>query len=117
MKYFQAISNSSWANEGYLVTAKIDEGAIEELRSLNRSFGIGLILLNLDNVSESEILFPSRYNLDLDVEMINKLSENRDFLSFLMRINKNIKARDVNKEGYDRILSDDELEVKLKAMR
>ena len=75
IKYFQAISNSSWANEGYLVTAKIDEGAIEELRSLNRSFGIGAILLNLDNFSESEILFPLRYNLDLYDEMINKLSD------------------------------------------
>lgn len=113
MYYFQAISNSTWANEGYLVAAKIDEGAMEELRSLNRSFGIGVILFNLDNVSDSEILFPSRYSMNLDDDMVNRLSENSDFLSFINRINKNIKARDVNKIGYDPVLSEDAIAEKL----
>lgn len=112
MYYFQAISNSTWANEGYLVAAEIDEGALEELRSLNRSFGIGVILLDSEDVSNSEILFPSRYNTDLDDDMVNRLSENSDFLSFINRINKNIKARDVNRSGYDPVLSEDVLSEK-----
>jgi len=46
--YFQAVSNSSWAHEGYLVAAKIaeDSDLIDELRRLNNAFGIGLIRLN-----------------------------------------------------------------------
>lgn len=58
--YFQAVSNSSWANEGYLVTLKIkdnDEDIYEELRRLNNAFGIGIIKLNPVNISQSEILF------------------------------------------------------------
>lgn len=117
MNYFQAISNSSWANEGYLVAAKIESEAKEELRRLNRSFGIGVILLNLENVSDSEILFPSRYSMSLDDDMVDRLSDNRDFLSFVSRINKNIRARDVYEAGYDKVLSEDELSEILAKMK
>lgn len=116
MYYFQAISNSSWANEGYLVAAKIESEAKEELRRLNRSFGIGVIQLDLENVSDSEILFPSRYNTSLDDDMVDILSDNRDFLSFITRINKNIRARDVYETEYDRVLSEEELSEKLAKM-
>ena len=42
--YFQAVSNSSWANEGYLVALTIDtnDELQEELRRLNSAFGIGI---------------------------------------------------------------------------
>ncbi len=36
--YFQAVSNSSWANEGYLVTLKLDEEVIDEVRRLAEVF-------------------------------------------------------------------------------
>ena len=44
--YFQAISNSSWANEGYLVALDFaEEGEFqEELRRLNSAFGIGIFV-------------------------------------------------------------------------
>lgn len=43
---FQAVSNSSWANEGYLVVLQeIDSEVLSELRRLNQSFGIGVIKL------------------------------------------------------------------------
>jgi hypothetical protein len=47
--YFQAVSNSSWANEGYLVTLRIDDDPTfkDEVRRLNNAFGIGIIKLNL----------------------------------------------------------------------
>lgn len=39
--YFQAVSNSSWANEGYLVACEIkDDEVRDELARLNASFGI-----------------------------------------------------------------------------
>jgi uncharacterized protein len=47
--YFQAVSNSSWAHEGYLVVVNLSEDPdlLDELRRLNNAFGIGLIKLNL----------------------------------------------------------------------
>ncbi len=39
--YFQAVSNSSWANEGYLVVFNIDDEVLNELRRLNRSWHRG----------------------------------------------------------------------------
>ena len=50
--YFQAVSNSSWANEGYLVALEIDDDIelFEELKRLNNSFGIGIIKLNTNNI-------------------------------------------------------------------
>ena len=44
---FQAVSNSSWANYGYLVAAEIDKKADKELRILCSLHGIGLIKLNV----------------------------------------------------------------------
>lgn len=79
--YFQAVSNLSWANEGYLVTLNIDE--TEELRRLTNAFGVGIIKLNAENIEESEILFQARFNETLDWNTINRLSEdNGDFKSF-----------------------------------
>ena len=49
--FFQAVSNSSWANEGYLAAAEIsqDEDFLSELRRLSTSFSIGVIQLSLDD--------------------------------------------------------------------
>lgn len=42
--FLQAVSNSSWANEGYLVTTKIIQEIYfkDELARLNKVFGIGI---------------------------------------------------------------------------
>jgi hypothetical protein len=112
--YFQAISNSSWANEGYLVAKNIDDDAVEELRSLNSSFGIGVIKLDLENVAQSEILFPSKVRLSLDEEVVSKLAKNGDFRTFISRVNKSIKARDVNVIDYDEVLDDETLNCRSK---
>jgi len=107
--YFQAISNSSWANEGYLVAERIDDEALEELRSLNKSFGIGVILLNVDNVNESEILLQSSFNEYLDYGSIHKLSENADFKAFIDRVSKDINNEEATVEKYEQIKDRDEL--------
>ncbi len=83
--YFQAVSNSSWANFGYLVAAEI-EGAdtLKELRILFAVHGIGIIRLNVDNLAESEVLIPARERLDIDWGTCNRLAtENKDFLQFI----------------------------------
>jgi len=47
--FFQAVSNSTWANNGYLVAREI-QGAetMNELRILAGLHGIGFILLDFD---------------------------------------------------------------------
>lgn len=55
--YFQAVSNSSWANEGYIVALDIDEddSFLAELKRLNNAFGIGVIKLNAENIIMSNL--------------------------------------------------------------
>ena len=46
--FFQAVSNSSWANEGYLVTSEIlnDDDFYDEVKRLSISFGIGILKIH-----------------------------------------------------------------------
>lgn len=82
--YFQAVSNSSWANEGYLVALKIDDSIYEELKRLNNSFGIGVIKLNPKNIFQSEIMFSANEHKNLDWDTIDRLAgENEDFNCFI----------------------------------
>jgi len=83
--FFQAVSNSSWANEGYLVATAISNSKIEqELRMLSALHGIGVILLNVENPSESEILLPARSRAEVDWESVNRIvEENRDFEDYI----------------------------------
>lgn len=62
--FFQAVSNSSWANYGYLVAFEFSDSLNEEMSRLNQSFGIGIIELNA-NPYQSKILFTAKYR-DLD---------------------------------------------------
>lgn len=109
--YFQAVSNSSWANEGYLVVLNIDDDPTfkDEVRRLNNAFGIGIIKLNPENVFESEILFPSSINQEIDWDTVNRLAnENPDFSDFLKLITEDCKLGKV-KSQYDKVLKLDEL--------
>jgi len=107
-RFFQAISNSSWANEGYLVASMISDDVISELRSLSRSFGIGVIRLDLKDPAQSEILFPSLYRENIDEDAVNILSENYDFKAFITQVDKDGYAG-ANEDKYDKQLSEEEL--------
>ncbi len=88
--YFQAVSNSSWANEGYLVALDIDEGdeeLMDLIKRLSFSFGIGVISLSSQNVDESVILARAKFKESLDYSVMNELSiKNPDFKKFLESI-------------------------------
>ncbi len=85
--FFQAVSNSSWANFGYLVAAELEEKAKKELRMLSSLHGIGFILLDIENPSESQVMIPARERHDLDWESINRLTEeNNDFRHYVDEI-------------------------------
>jgi hypothetical protein len=110
--FFQAVSNSSWAHQGYLVTAEIaqDEDFIEELKRLSNSFGIGVIKLDIHNPDDSEILIPAKEREFLDIDTINRLAEiNSDFLKFLKGIKIDLSSREIRKERYDPVLSSEDL--------
>lgn len=83
--YFQAVSNSSWANFGYLVAVNIKDDAMTELRLLNELHGIGVIRLDLDNpADDSSIEIPARERLEVDWGTCNRIAtENKDFLRFI----------------------------------
>lgn len=83
--YFQAVSNSSWANYGYLVAVNIKDDAMSELRLLNELHGIGVIRLNTENpADDSAIEIPARERQEVDWGTCNRIaSENKDFLKFI----------------------------------
>ena len=89
--YFQALSNSNWANYGYLVAYEISENLNEEMGRLNAAFGIGVILMNS---RDYQILFPAKER-SLDYNTIEKLNNlNKDFESFLLQVSNFITAEE-----------------------
>lgn len=109
--FFQAVSNSSWAHEGYLVAADIstDEDFIAELRRLSASFGIGVIQLEIDDPDSSEVLIPARERAALDWDTLNKLAMNKDVQDLLTRIKNDLWTKEIIKEKYDKILQREDL--------
>jgi hypothetical protein len=107
--FFQAVSNSSWAHQGYLVAAEIadDDDLLAELDRLASSFGIGIIQLNLFDMSQSEVVYPARIRTELDWETINKLcDQNVDFRKFLQSVKIDVTARKIHRAEYDPVKPD-----------
>jgi len=89
--FFQAVSNSSWANYGYLVAFEFSDSLTEEIERLNQAFGIGVIELNA-NPYQSKILFQATYR-DLDFKTIDKLCKmNEKFKNFIVHTEKLMTA-------------------------
>ncbi|GAA6943307.1 hypothetical protein VN0381_02740 [Helicobacter pylori] len=114
--YFQAVSNSSWANEGYLVVKSIDKkdekDILDELRRLNQSFGIGVIKLESE-ILNSKILLPARER-EIDIPTLNMLVEQSpvDFKPFMTDINTQIeKGLDtpIEMKSFNKVLDDEEI--------
>jgi len=78
--FFQTVSNSSWANFGYLVAAEIsNEKALDELRVLSNQHGIGVMVLDREEPAESQILIQADKRSEIDWSAVNRLAvENRD---------------------------------------
>ncbi|WRA82392.1 hypothetical protein FE341_00500 [Helicobacter pylori] len=114
--YFQAVSNSSWANEGYLVVFKIEDKVDEvlgELRRLNQSFGIGVIKLESE-ISNSKILLPAKER-EIDIPTLNMLVEQspEDFKPFMEKINDQLEVgfnKQIAMNGFDPVLDDEAMQ-------
>lgn len=62
------------------MTAIADERVEQELRMLSSLHGIGVILLDPENPSESEMFLPAQRRVDADWQSIDRLAkENKDF--------------------------------------
>jgi hypothetical protein len=105
--FFQTVSNSSWANESYLVAAEIsnEQEFMDELTRLSSSFGIGIIKLNLEDPHSSEIVLPAKYREALDWDTINKLTTmNSDFKEFVSTVKIDVASKKIHKKEYDAVL-------------
>jgi hypothetical protein len=114
--YFQAVSNSSWAHEGYLVTLDLDGDPtlMDDLRRLNNAFGIGLIKIELENIYESSIIFPARVKSEIDWDTANRLAkQNKDFSDFLNSVSEDCSVKKI-KSVYDKVYSIEELNKRIK---
>ncbi|RVZ51523.1 HTH domain-containing protein [Helicobacter pylori] len=117
--YFQAVSNSTWANEGYLVVfEEIKDEVLDELRRLNQSFGIGVIKLESE-ISNSKILLPAKER-EIDIPTLNMLIEQSpvDVKPFMEKINKQIEkgldtAVDMG-EFFDEVFDDEAMQKYIK---
>lgn len=111
--FFQAVSNSSWAHEGYLVAANIDESdeqLREELSRLSGSFGIGVIQLDLANPQASQVIFTATAKDSIDWDGANKLAkENPDFRKFLSNARIDITNAHAHPAEFDPVLSLEQL--------
>jgi hypothetical protein len=103
--YFQAVSNSSWANYGYLVALEINDSLKDEMERLNQSFGIGIIELK-PNPYESKILFQSEFK-ELDFKTIDKLCRvNQKYENFIELIEKALAIEERYYKSIEKELND-----------
>jgi hypothetical protein len=100
--FFQAVSNSSWANVGYLVATEIKcERTFEELSILSALHGIGFILLDKKNPKESKILLPALHKENVDWRTINRiLEENSDFKEYVVNIKEYFQTNRIREDDW-----------------
>jgi hypothetical protein len=113
--FFQAVSNSSWANEGYLVACHVQQqdDLLSELERLSASFGIGIVVLDLDDIDSSTVLFPAKQKDYLDWETMNKLCEqNGDFETFIDDVQRDYAGRKIHPSEYESIVNEPDVYIK-----
>jgi len=109
--YFQTVSNSSWANEGYLVASDISEEDLfyDEYKRLNNSFGIGLIKISTEDPSDCRIIFQAKQRDEVDIETMNILSKiNIDFKNLMKDIRDDYSNQRIRGD-YDKFISVEDL--------
>ena len=100
--FFQAVSNSSWADVGYLVAGQINDEALKELRMLSAAHGIGVIRLDKENPAESEVLLPARERASIDWDSVNRLvTQNKDFLDYVKLVKQFYQTGEARKSDWD----------------
>ena len=117
--FFQAVSNSSWANQGFLVAARVstDNEFREELGRLSSSFGIWVLSLDVTDPDGGEVIFPARERQLPDWEMVNKLAAmNPDFREFLRDMRFALQTKQVYRERFDVVRESADLIASIKSI-
>ncbi len=70
---------------------------------------LGVIKIDIEEPLSSEILMPAIARENLDWEIINKLTINKDFKEFLKRIKIDLTSNEIRKEKYDKIYEPEDL--------
>lgn len=111
--YFQAVSNSSWADYGYLaVFGSIESEILEELNKLNSRFGIGVITFGT-RLEEFEIKIYAEHKDEPDLSVIDELiGKNENFKHFIENViaDIDVERSRISKSLYDEIKTDEKLE-------
>ncbi|UXN05155.1 HrgA protein [Bartonella sp. HY761] len=83
------------------MTGRINPDALDEIRILSSLHGIGLIILNKDNISESQISIPAREKSEVDWNSVNRLViENKDFRQFVKQVRHFYQTGNINKNDW-----------------
>ena len=100
--FFQAVSNSSWANYGYLVAAEfVGDKTLQELRMLASLHGIGVIKLDIENPTESQILIPAKEKQNVDWDTANRIAQqNKDFRDYIKLVRQFYQTGDVREKDW-----------------
>jgi hypothetical protein len=117
--FFQAVSNSSWAHEGYLVAVDIDDDPEfrAELTRLSQSFGIGVIQLSTSEPADSAVLLAAREKSEIDWKTVDRIAAlNPDFKAFVKCVANSMAINQPALNGFDKVLIDSELDAHLKKM-
>ena len=100
--FFQTVSNSSWANFGYLVAKDIEQKALQQLHILSNLHGIGFIKLNYENPKDSVMVIPARENSKVDWNNINAIFEqNTDFQKYIDQIDNFLQRGIIYPKNWD----------------
>ena len=101
--FFQAVSNSSWANFGYLVASEIGGAdTSKELRMLASLHGIGFIQLDPKDPSQSQIIIPAQERNEVDWDTASRLTaENKDFHKYIKLIRQFYQTGEIRPADWD----------------
>ena len=100
--FFQAVSNSSWANLGYLVAATIEKDVRRELQTLSAAHGIGIILLDKGDLENCRRLIPAKERPSTDWGLADRLAaDNPTFHRFLQSLALFIRSGHINPTEWD----------------
>ena len=85
--FFQAVSNSSWANFSYLVATGLNSDVEAELQILSSLHGIGVLILDAESLFDSQILIPAQERNNVDWQSVNRIvAENSDFHHYIEQV-------------------------------
>jgi len=86
-----------------VATSILDSSVEQELRMLSALHGIGVIPLNPENPSESEMMLPAKSRAEVDWQSVNRiLVENADFKDYIELVSTyyqtgRVRSKDWNK--------------------